>query len=504
MEKAVVYARYSSHSQTDQSIEGQISAAKDYAERKGYTIINEYCDKAKTGTNDNREAFQKMLKDSSKREFSVIIVWKVDRFGRNREEIAINKYKVRKNGVRVEYVAENISEGPEGVILESVLEGMAEYYSLQLSQNIKRGFLESAKKHYSVGSLPLGYYSDNHQILINEEEAKAIKIIFNMYAVGKSKTEIINRLNEKNLKTKKHKSFCINSLTKILHNPIYYGVYKYKDIIFEEDIVPPIITKELFQKVQQQLKVNQVNGKNWIWQEYQLKSKVVCGCCGSKMFGETGTSKTGSKYLYYICKKRKQQKECGARRISAPKLDFLVINTLYELLYSEENINFLTELILKNLPDSTSEIKELEYQLKESRTSLLNLTTSIERGLDYDLVKERINELSAIAKDIEDQIEQLKDKQSIQISKKQIKEFLSKILKQEIKSEKIDSIIIRIFINSVIVNEQNIIIAMNYGADQQKIEVPRVRVENLKWSYVINIRTTIYKNCILLDIPTNF
>lgn len=125
MENAVVYARYSSHNQTEQSIEGQLSAAKRYAESKGYRIINEYCDRAKTGTNDNREAFQEMLSDCAKKQFTVIIVWKVDRFGRNRQEITFNKYRAKKHGVRVEYIAESISDGPEGVILE------AENYSVE-------------------------------------------------------------------------------------------------------------------------------------------------------------------------------------------------------------------------------------------------------------------------------------------------------------------------------------------------------------------------------------
>lgn len=172
MEKAVVYARYSSHNQIEQSIEGQLAAAQKYAAIKGYQIVHEYCDRAKTGTNDNREEFQKMLKACASKKFTVIIVWKVDRFGRNREEITFNKYRAKKYGVRVEYIAENISEGPEGVILESVLEGMAEYYSLQLSQNVKRGLLETAKKHKAIGGRPpLGYDTDNGYYVINPEEA---------------------------------------------------------------------------------------------------------------------------------------------------------------------------------------------------------------------------------------------------------------------------------------------------------------------------------------------
>ena len=145
-ERAVVYARYSSHRQGEQSIEGQLAAAKAYADARGYTIVHEYIDRAMTGRNDNRDEFQQMLSDCGKKQFTVIIVWKVDRFGRNREEITFNKYRAKKHGVRVEYVAENMGEGPESVILESVLEGMAEYYSLQLSQNVKRGYRENAKK----------------------------------------------------------------------------------------------------------------------------------------------------------------------------------------------------------------------------------------------------------------------------------------------------------------------------------------------------------------------
>lgn len=162
-ENAVIYARYSSHGQTEQSIEGQIAKGREFAATRGYTVVHEYVDRAMTGRNDNREQFQKMLADTAKHQFQVIIVWKVDRFGRNREEIAINKHTCKRNGVRVEYVAENLPDAPESVILESVLEGMAEYYSLQLSQNILRGQLESAKKCQCNRRNPAD--QESHQVL---------------------------------------------------------------------------------------------------------------------------------------------------------------------------------------------------------------------------------------------------------------------------------------------------------------------------------------------------
>ena len=143
---AVVYARYSSHRQGEQSIEGQLAEAQKYADAHGLTIIHEYCDRAQTGRNDNREQFQLMLADAAKHAFDALIVWKTDRIGRNKEEIALNKYHLKKNGVKIHYIAEMIPDTPEGIILEAVIEGMAAYYSEQLSQNIRRGQRASAAK----------------------------------------------------------------------------------------------------------------------------------------------------------------------------------------------------------------------------------------------------------------------------------------------------------------------------------------------------------------------
>lgn len=255
----MVYARYSSHSQGEQSIEGQLAAARAYAAAKGYTIIHEYIDRAMTGRNDNRDEFQQMLSDTAKKHFSVINVWKVDRFGRNREEITFNKYHAKKNGVRVEYVAETMPEGPEAVILESVLEGMAEYYSLQLSQNIRRGIRASAAKCQATsGQRPLGYKVDpvTKKFVIDPVNAPTVKMVFDMYASGKTVTEIISHLNTLGLRTNKNKPFTNNSLEKMLKNDKYTGVYRYKDEVCVEGGIPAIIDKKTFERVQELLKIN--------------------------------------------------------------------------------------------------------------------------------------------------------------------------------------------------------------------------------------------------------
>ena len=142
----IIYARYSSDNQREESIDGQIRECKEFAEKNDIRIIDTYIDRALSAKTDNRPSFQQMIKDSSKGLFDVIIVWKLDRFARNRYDSARYKAQLRKNGVKVISANENISEGSEGIILESVLEGMAEYYSADLSEKVIHGLTENAIK----------------------------------------------------------------------------------------------------------------------------------------------------------------------------------------------------------------------------------------------------------------------------------------------------------------------------------------------------------------------
>ena len=151
MKIAVIYARYSSDNQTEQSIEGQLRVCEQYAQNNNIAILNTYIDRAMTGTNDNRPAFQQMIKDSANKEFDYILVYKIDRFSRNKYEIAKNKKILKDNGVKLLSAMENIPDTPEGIILESLLEGMAEYYSAELSQKVKRGMNETRLKGNFTG-----------------------------------------------------------------------------------------------------------------------------------------------------------------------------------------------------------------------------------------------------------------------------------------------------------------------------------------------------------------
>lgn len=184
--KGVIYARYSSAGQREESIEGQLRDCNEFAKRYGITVVGQYADKALTGTNDKRPEFQRMIRDSGKGQFSVVICWKNDRFARSRYDAAIYKYKLKNNGVRILYAKESIPDGPEGIILESVMEGYAEYYSANLSQNVKRGYYDSALKRQTLGQLVYGLKAGpDKRWMIDEEKAPIVRRIFEEYASGK-------------------------------------------------------------------------------------------------------------------------------------------------------------------------------------------------------------------------------------------------------------------------------------------------------------------------------
>ena len=232
MKTAVIYARYSSDKQTEQSIEGQLRVCNDFANRNKILVVGTYIDRATTGTNDNRIDFQRMMRDSSKKEWDYILVYKLDRFSRNKYEMAMHRKTLRDNNVKILSASEHIPETPEGILMESLLEGMAEYYSAELSQKVKRGQNENRQKGlYTGGPLLYGYQVKDRAISINEDETQIIKYIFESHASGKYAREICEELTERGI-YHRDKPFQENTVIKFLKNDKYIGIYRHGDEIF--------------------------------------------------------------------------------------------------------------------------------------------------------------------------------------------------------------------------------------------------------------------------------
>ena len=230
--RGVIYARYSSDNQREESIEGQIRECKAFAERNGIDIIGSYIDRAFSAKTDNRPDFQRMIKESATKAFDVVLVWKLDRFARDRYDSAYYKRALRKNGVKVVSATEAISEGAEGILLESLLEGVAEYYSVELAEKTLRGMTENALNCKVNGSVPLGYVpTEDKHYQIDPIYAPIIVEIYQMYLDGMTMKEIVDTLKVRSIRNRKGGEISENVVSNILKNRRYLGEYIFRDIV---------------------------------------------------------------------------------------------------------------------------------------------------------------------------------------------------------------------------------------------------------------------------------
>lgn len=393
----VIYARYSSSGQRDESIEGQLRDCYAFAKRYGITIVGEYCDRALTGTSDKRPEFQRMIRDSAKGQFSVVITWKNDRFARSRYDSAIYKYKLKQYGVRILYAKESIPDGPEGIILESVMEGFAEYYSANLSQNVKRGNYDSALKRQTLGQTVYGLRKgSDKRFELDPATAPVVRRIFNEYAAGRPAVDIYTDLNAEGFRTSRGNLFNKNSLRRILQNEKYVGVYEFADIR-DENGIPPIVDRDLFEKVQKLVaQHHRAPAAKKTDGGFLLTAKLFCGECGEPMTGDGGTGKSGRVYSYYTCNGRRAKK-CNKSRAPKQWIEDEVVAALAEIVNDDEMIsNFADRFMLwQEKQKKNGTLSGLERQLKQVEAAIKNTMSVIDSGLITDSLKSHLVELEA-------------------------------------------------------------------------------------------------------------
>ena len=407
--RAAIYARYSAGSeQTFQSIEGQVRECKKYIKNKGWTFTSLFADEHITGRTDKRPEFQKMLNAAEDHAFDALVVYTTDRFSRDKYDSVMYKRKLRLLGIQIHYAAENIPEGPEGILLESLMEGWAEYYSAELSRKVKRGMHDTATKAHVNGGVPiLGYKKgEDKKYIIVESEAVAVKKIFEMIYSGKTIVSAVEYLNNSGFRNGQGRKYNSHSVRRLLSNKKYIGQYKYADVVIEDGI-PAIIDRELFFAVQEVLAMNTTRPKTK--SKYLLTGKLFCGICGEPMSGATGTSKTGAKYRYYRCRHNND-----INPIEKDELERIVVDETRKLFMAPEKLDMLAEKLIsyqqrKNAIES--DISDLETnlgKLKLKQEKLLDLIaeTGDKRlikkldDIDYEvaLVEAEINKIKKQAK----------------------------------------------------------------------------------------------------------
>lgn len=364
--KVVIYARFSCSKQREESIEDQVRVCTDAAERAGDTIVRVYADSAMSGRTDARPQFQQMIADSSKRLWEAVYVYKSDRFARNRYDSAVNKGKLRKNGVRVVCAAEPIPDGPEGVLLESLYEGMAEYYSANLSENVKRGIEGKAlKQMYNGGNLLYGYrVGADGKYELDPDESRVVALVFDMYGNGATYREIAEAVRGLGPigRPRKWSNSCIGAMVR---KEQYRGVYSYAGHRVE-DGMPRIVDDDTWDRAQARIG-RRGHAARADYDVYALSGKLH-DAQGRPFVGTAGTSRNGTRYHYYKCLETGQtypRDDIDARIAAAVSLE----------LAKPDIADTIADIVM-------SEADESEKDAKEAAEAMRKEVASLDRQLD--------------------------------------------------------------------------------------------------------------------------
>lgn len=477
---AVIYARYSSHSQTEQSIEGQLHDGYAYAERCGYRVVGEYIDRALTGTKDDRPDFQRMITDAEKRQFQIVIVWKLDRFARNRYDSAVYKRRLKKHGVKVVSVMENITDSPEGIILEGLLESMAEYYSANLSENIRRGLAESVKKGwYCGGSIPWGYKLVDHKLVEDEKHAPLVRELYRRYADGESLADIAADFNQRGYRTTRGRDFKTGTFDRIIPNSAYIGQYKYSGQVVP-GLAVPIVDEETYNRVVKRREANcRAPATRRTPVNFILQGKLFCGACGSTECGDAGTSKSGERHYYYSCSARKHRKnDCKKKAEKKDFLEWYVCEQTVKYILDPERIDQIADAVtnLYNSEINDTKIRDMErtvQRLNDELNSLVDKLVIVPKE-SAGRIADRMKQLELQRIEAETDLSKLRVQQKIKITKKEVTPWLATFTKGDLFDMEFRNKIIETFINSIYIWDDKIVIFYNIKGGKQTIGIDEI------------------------------
>ena len=470
--KAVIYARYSSDNQREESIEGQVRECTAFAEKNDFQVLRHYIDRAYSAKTDHRPAFQEMIKDSAKHLFDVVIVWKLDRFSRNRYDSARYKNTLKHNGVKVISATEVISEGAEGIILESVLEGYAEYYSKDLSEKVVRGMTENLLKgKFNGGSIPLGYTIDSEKhFQIDPVIAPIIVEAFERYAAGATMKQVRNWMNQRAVKNPRGNEMSHNSVRYMLHNRRYIGEYEFRGEV-NMNVIPPIMSRELFDRVQKRIEESakapaRHKAKE---EEYLLTTKLFCGYCGAYLCGECGTSWTGDIYHYYKCVSvKKRRADCKKKPVRKGWIEDIVVREIMDRIMDDNWIDAVVSLLMSIQDEENRDLPLYERQLQETNVAINNMLNAIQQGILTKSTKERLDELEQTRDDLEKKIANEKLEKP-RISEEFMRFWLERFRKLDMKKTEHRKILIDTFVNAIFLYDDKMVLTFNFKEGEKTI-----------------------------------
>ncbi len=483
---AVMYLRYSSDNQTEQSIEGQRHVCEEFAGRSGYDVVGEYADRARSAkcdTVDNRPGFMKMIEDAKSGKFKFIIVYKLDRFARNRYVSAKYKHTLKKYGVRVVSATEYLTDSPESIMTEALLEANAEYFSAELSQKTKRGMRESALKCQSTGgSFPLGYKVGPYKKLeIDVNTADIPKIIFEKYADGEGKKQIADYLNSHGYRTKSGKSFQISSFENLLKNKKYIGIYTYDDGTGEpieiENGCPALIDKELFERVQKKIEATKkapAAAKAKV--DYLLSGKLFCGYCGAPMTGECGYNRNGKNYNYYSCHNKKKYHSCKKKNERKDFIEWYICEQILSMIGDIDRKDEIADEIIEAYKKAfgATGVDDIEKRLKTVQSKIDNVTEIIAETGSRALLS-KLENLELQKDEIEAELEQARITARHIPTHEYMVDWLTRFQTLDICEESLQYHIINIFVNRIYLWDDKMTVIFNLKNTSETVTFEEIR-----------------------------
>ena len=369
----VIYARFSSERQRDESIEDQVRVCSDWAAGHGLTVVATYEDRAVSGTSDERPEFLRMIADARSGNFGTVLVYKLDRFARDRFDAAIYRKRLEDCGVALRSVMESIPDGPEGSILESVLEGFNEYYSRNLSQNVLRGMMGNADRCLVNGVRVYGYRTAADGTYEEDEaEARFVRGAFERAAQGMTRKEIVAWLNEAGSRNPRGNRWRYDSVRLMLLNEKYRGVYLFNGVR-KEGGMPRLVSDELWEAAQITM------AEKPRQHAYLLAGKLFDAETGTPYRGTGGTSCTGRTYLYYAV-----PTGCGhERRFPHADVERAVLRALAAAFADREfseSVARAAVLAMESDADSP-EVRAARARLEEVGRREANILRAVEMGV---------------------------------------------------------------------------------------------------------------------------
>ena len=489
MENVVIYARYSSQGQNEQSIDGQLRVCKEFAQNKGFNVVKTYVDKARSAWSESekRHEFQKMLADAPSGAFQDIIVYKFDRFSRSRLDSMLQKQKLKKEyGIRVISATEPVSDDEGGEIYEMFLEWNDEKYSQRLSKRVRDGLDTSVANGtfcggqtnygYKIRKEPIPNKNDKYikYVDIDEQQAEVVRYVFNEYVKGATKDEIARALNAQG-HTLKGKAFIGKSFDLWLKNEKYTGEFNFGARRCN-NMYPKIIERDIFDKAQARLKKNKYfAGTYCTKQTYLLTGKAECGYCGSDIVSDGGTSKSGKSKYYYACKKKKKDL-CDKKRDKKDLLELLATVRAVRWAKKPKNAEILVDDVLNyynkrigndGMKSLDTRIAHIQNEVEKMTTSFLNTNVKLLR----DNIEKRMIETEKLLKDLNGQKAQLNMEKGFRFTKNDLLEFIADLVQGDPNDKSYQKKIIDNLIYKILVFDNKLRIFYNIkgGAEMEDV-----------------------------------